>query len=120
MILINPGGPGTSGVNEARDNANTIQSLIGTNWDVVGFDARGMWLSGPSASCQSANTTSSHRHTLRSKFVPRVTGELYNSYIEFGKELGQRCKTSIRGNKDAGPHMTTAVNLLAQEPRYRT
>jgi len=109
MILINPGGPGASGVNEARDNASTIQSLIGTNWDVVGFDARGMWLSEPSASCQLTNTTSGHRLTLRSNSVPKVTDEFYNSYIEFGKELGRRCKTSIGGNKDAGPHMTTAV-----------
>lgn len=110
MILINPGGPAASGVNEARDNASTIQSLIGTNWDVIGFDARGIWLSEPSASCQSTNTTSGHRYTLRSKYpVPRVTDEFYNSYIKFGKELGRRCKTSIGGNKNTSLHMTTAI-----------
>ncbi|KAI1097723.1 TAP-like protein-domain-containing protein [Jackrogersella minutella] len=108
MILVNPGGPGASGVEEARNNATTIQTIIGTNWDVVGFDGRGMWLSEPVANC-STNTTSNMNSVLNSRFVPRVTDEFYSSYIEFGKELGVRCEKDTGGDNDAGPHMTTAV-----------
>ncbi|ORY59959.1 TAP-like protein-domain-containing protein [Pseudomassariella vexata] len=108
MILLNPGGPGVSGVGEALDNASTIQAVVGTNWDIVGFDPRGMWLSEPVADC-SANITSDQVITLRSKTVPRVTDDFYNSFIQFGKDLGGRCEKTTGGEKDAGPHMSTAT-----------
>ncbi|KAI0133947.1 TAP-like protein-domain-containing protein [Xylariales sp. AK1849] len=108
MILLNPGGPGASGVNEALNNATLIQTVVGTNWDVVGFDSRGMWFSQPVATC-STNTTSDQDIILRSRSVPRVTDEFYNNFIQSGKELGEQCEKSIGGDKDAGPHMSTAT-----------
>lgn len=108
MILLNPGGPGASGVSEALGYAAIFQAVVGTNWDVVGFDPRGMWLSEPLANC-SSNTIPLQNITLGSRSVPRVTDGVYNSLIQFGKELGERCEKTTGGEKDAGPHMSTAT-----------
>ena len=101
MILLNPGGPGASGVDEARNNGSFIQAAVGTNWDIVGFDTRGMWLSEPVLNCTASST---HRRS-----VPRVTDDFYEMFIDYGKALGANCEQTGGGGKDAGPHMTTAV-----------
>lgn len=43
-LLINPGGPGASGVDMAIDSADGIDSLLGLDgsFDIVGFDPRGV------------------------------------------------------------------------------
>lgn len=84
------------------------QTVIGTNWDIVGFDPRGMWLSEPLASC-SANLTYDQNMALRSRSVPRVVDSYYDSFIQYGKELGEQCEELIGGETDAGPHMSTAT-----------
>jgi pimeloyl-ACP methyl ester carboxylesterase len=84
------------------------QAVVGTNWDIVGFDPRGMWLSEPVANC-SFNITFDQNATLQSRFVPRVTDEFYNGYIDFGNALGMQCEKLTGALANAGPHMSTAV-----------
>ena len=40
-ILLNPGGPGGSGVDYAQQLGPFIQTLVGAEFDVIGFDPRG-------------------------------------------------------------------------------
>ena len=40
-VLINPGGPGGSGVDLALSLGSLAQSLIGAEYDIIGFDPRG-------------------------------------------------------------------------------
>ncbi len=95
-------------MSEALNNGSTIQAVLGTNWDIVGFDPRGIWLSQPLANC-SANTTPERSFSLSSRSVPRVSDDFYEGFIESGKELGELCEKTIGGDNDAGPHMSTAV-----------
>jgi pimeloyl-ACP methyl ester carboxylesterase len=108
MILLNPGGPGASGVSEALNYATTIQTIIGTNWDIAGFDTRGMWLSEPVANC-STNTIKGQNIPLSSRSVPRLSDEFFSNQIQAGKVLGERCQILTGGERDAGPHMSTAT-----------
>ena len=39
-VLINPGGPGGSGVDVVVSAGSLIQNLIGDEYDVIGFDPR--------------------------------------------------------------------------------
>lgn len=43
-ILINPGGPGGSGVDAALIDGHTISRIVGPQFDIVGFDPRGALL----------------------------------------------------------------------------
>lgn len=46
-LLVNPGGPGASGVNFVRAWANSLSSTIRQQFDIVGFDPRGIGESTP-------------------------------------------------------------------------
>jgi hypothetical protein len=39
--LVNPGGPGGSGVELALKLGSLAQTLIGADFDIIGFDPRG-------------------------------------------------------------------------------
>ncbi|KAJ6503725.1 TAP-like protein-domain-containing protein, partial [Mycena sanguinolenta] len=49
-ILFNPGGPGASGVNFVLGLAEEIRAVVGPQFDLVGFDPRGIGRSVPAAS----------------------------------------------------------------------
>ncbi|KAI1737915.1 TAP-like protein-domain-containing protein [Xylaria scruposa] len=110
MILINPGGPGGSSVDEVQNNGVAYyQSMTGDNWDIVGFEPRGIYRSEPNVNC-SAATGASSNGKLNSRFVPEVADEFFTSFVQAGAELGRRCQEVVGGEKDAGPHMSTATN----------
>ncbi|KAL0934997.1 uncharacterized protein CTRU02_209588 [Colletotrichum truncatum] len=105
MILINPGGPGGSGIELARSSAIQIQPILGSNYDIVGFDPRGIGLSEPRASCSAGNST----RRRKTRNVPRLGDAFYNERIEIYKDIGERCQATIGADTAAGPHMTTAT-----------
>ncbi|KAE9379929.1 hypothetical protein N431DRAFT_497890 [Stipitochalara longipes BDJ] len=107
MILTNPGGPGDSGVDSILIYGDVLQSVIGTNYDIVAFDPRGIGNSIPLANC-SATPSSSRRSLALSG--PDFTPSFYNNTLSSAIETAQACQIDIGGENDAGPHMTTAVN----------
>jgi pimeloyl-ACP methyl ester carboxylesterase len=50
-LLINPGGPGGSGVISALAFGKMIQGVVGPDQDIIGFDPRGIGATTPSADC---------------------------------------------------------------------
>jgi pimeloyl-ACP methyl ester carboxylesterase len=113
MILTNPGGPGASGLNLITASGPLIQSVTGTNYDIVSWDPRGIVEAIPAALC---GPIAAEKSRFRHRSVPGVPeidlpeladsyyGELYAS----AKQVGSQCQTYIGGRDDAGPHMTTA------------
>ncbi|KAF7331053.1 Abhydrolase-4 domain-containing protein [Mycena venus] len=49
-ILINPGGPGGSGVDTVLDRGELLSTIVGPEFDVIGFDPRGIARSVPRVS----------------------------------------------------------------------
>ncbi|KAJ6455028.1 TAP-like protein-domain-containing protein [Mycena sanguinolenta] len=49
-ILFNPGGPGASGVNFVLGLAEEVRAVVGPQFDLIGFDPRGIARSVPTAS----------------------------------------------------------------------
>jgi len=47
-VLINPGGPGGSGVATVLGRGKQIQTIVGDQFDIIGFDPRGVGLTTPS------------------------------------------------------------------------
>lgn len=108
MILTNPGGPGESGVDSVIIYGGLLQSIIGANYDIVAFDPRGVGNSIPLANC-SATPSLSRRSLTPSG--PDFKYSFYNDTFTNATESGQECQTAIGGENDAGPHMTTTVNV---------
>ena len=52
-LVINPGGPGESGINAAASLVGAIPETIRQRFDLVGFDPRGVGLSTPAVWCNS-------------------------------------------------------------------
>jgi pimeloyl-ACP methyl ester carboxylesterase len=50
-LLINPGGPGGSGVQLVLLAGQALQSVVGTDHDIIGFDPRGIGASIPNLDC---------------------------------------------------------------------
>jgi pimeloyl-ACP methyl ester carboxylesterase len=52
IMLVNPGGPGGSGLSLAPDVAQGLSSAVAADYDIVGFDPRGVGSSVPALSCE--------------------------------------------------------------------
>ena len=50
-LLINPGGPGGSGVAFALIGGSSLQKVVGLDQDIIGFDPRGIGETTPVADC---------------------------------------------------------------------
>ncbi|MGH3152382.1 MAG: alpha/beta hydrolase [Streptosporangiaceae bacterium] len=52
IMLVNPGGPGGSGLSLAPELAQGLPSSVASEYDIVGFDTRGVGSSVPALSCE--------------------------------------------------------------------
>ena len=51
VLLVNPGGPGAPGLSLASEVASGISPQVAADYDIVGFDTRGVGASVPALSC---------------------------------------------------------------------
>ena len=51
-MLVNPGGPGGSGLSLAAEVAGGLSPAVARDYDIVGFDPRGVGSSVPRLSCE--------------------------------------------------------------------
>ncbi|MCS3779412.1 alpha/beta hydrolase [Tsukamurella ocularis] len=54
-VLVNPGGPGASGVEFVAEQTEQLAAGVGDRFDIVGFDPRGIGASTPAIECLTAN-----------------------------------------------------------------
>ncbi|TAQ83854.1 hypothetical protein B7494_g7815 [Chlorociboria aeruginascens] len=102
-------GPGDPGVDFLLESGSSVLiPVVGTNFDIVSFDPRGMGRSIPLANCSSSTNTK-----LRSRAFglagPELPDAYWNQTFETAIALGQECNATIGGPDEAGPHMSTAV-----------
>jgi len=108
MILMNPGGPGESAIDFLVDAAKITQNITGGHYDMVAWEPRGLGQSIPSANCSGqAAMPKYHQFTIRGNASSTTQGTFLEGVYANSKEIGEKCKTSIGGPTDAGPHMTT-------------
>ena len=88
------------------------QSVVGSNWDLVAWEPRGIGYSVPLAKCSPSPPTKKPRFRRRGHnklYGPELPEEFFDNEYETAQQLGQECQTVIGGPNDAGPHMNTAV-----------
>src|SRR6202034_3015209 len=54
VLLVNPGGPGGSGLSLAAFVAQGLDPAVASEYDIIGFDTRGVGSSVPSLSCDAS------------------------------------------------------------------
>lgn len=86
-ILVNPGGPGGSGVDFIKDAGTThFTEKLRANYDVVGFDPRGVKDSAP-VKCM----TDAERDAAREKVFRKDTDDGLAAAIAFNKSFAEQC-----------------------------
>ena len=98
VMLVNPGGPGASGLGLAV-LGRFVPNNAGASYDWIGFDPRGVGVSRPSLSCDPNRFSPD-----RPDYIPR-TRELERTWLQRSKDYAEAC-----GDKggDLLDHITTA------------
>ncbi|GAA0335901.1 alpha/beta hydrolase [Actinoallomurus spadix] len=100
-LVLNPGGPGGSGVEFARGSARSFGPDLRRNFDIVGFDPRGVGQSRPSVRCLNGKQLDRFFETDTS---PTNQTEL-NDLVDVSKTWADECKNRI---PTLLPHVGTA------------
>jgi pimeloyl-ACP methyl ester carboxylesterase len=98
ILLVNPGGPGASGLSLAADVAQGLSPAVAARYDIVGFDPRGVGSSVPALSCDPGFFSG-----VRPNYIPASTAAehvLINRAKAYATDCGRRFGWLL-------PHMTT-------------
>ncbi|MFE7773402.1 alpha/beta hydrolase [Streptomyces sp. NPDC057445] len=97
-LLVNPGGPGSSGLKMAGFVAASLPAKVSAQYDVIGFDPRGVGSSRPALDCRPG-----HFAPVRADSVPHTPGgEIANQVRAAAFARGCAAKYA-----DVLPHMST-------------
>jgi pimeloyl-ACP methyl ester carboxylesterase len=86
-LVVNPGGPGESGVEAAASMAPTLPQSVREQFDLVGFDPRGVANSTPAAWCNSDADNDRLRADPTVEYTPEGVAHIENE----NKAFVQRC-----------------------------
>jgi pimeloyl-ACP methyl ester carboxylesterase len=86
-LIVNPGGPGESGVEAAASMAPTLPRSVRQQFDLVGFDPRGVGNSIPAAWCNSDADNDRLRADPTVEYTPQGVAHIEKENQEFA----QRC-----------------------------
>ncbi len=112
-LVINPGGPGASGVDYARAADQVVSEAVRKRYDIVGFDPRGVSRSDP-VHCLTAGETD---RMLASDPTP-TTPEQVATTVALARELAQACaaraepELQFLGTRDAARDMDVLRSAL--------
>ncbi|ESZ90954.1 hypothetical protein SBOR_8672 [Sclerotinia borealis F-4128] len=82
--------------------------VVGTNYDIVSFDPRGMGRSIPLADCSSSLSSKIRRRNFGLS-GPEFDSSYWTEEFQKSFDFGAECNAKIGGSDQAGPHMSMAV-----------
>src|SRR5690606_17353628 len=105
-LLVNPGGPGGSGLTLAGFVAASLPKKVAAQYDVIGFDPRGVGSSEPALNC-----APDHFGPVRPDPVP-TSPEVERAGLERAKSFAEACG---RKYGDLLPHINTNATVRDME-----
>ncbi|KIW36100.1 hypothetical protein, variant [Exophiala oligosperma] len=109
-ILINQGGPGGSGVDFLLSTGSELEAILGSDYNIVGFDPRGVNNSGPVVDCFPRHSDA--REEFSDQFFTVTANSSSNSLEQqfYAADLfGQWCSAAFRKNASGEYVSTPAV-----------
>ncbi|MCC9710411.1 alpha/beta hydrolase [Streptomyces sp. MNU76] len=97
-LLVNPGGPGGSGLTLAGFVASALPKKVAAQYDVIGFDPRGVGASKPALNCKPG-----YFDPVRPDSVPS-TAAIQKANVKRAKDFAKACGTK---HKDVLPYINT-------------
>lgn len=97
-LVLNPGGPGMSGVASAAYHAAEMPAEVRERFDIVGFDPRGVGLSIPKVVCNSGPEKDAQRAVAFADFSPAGVERLESMEREFAARCLQRTGQEFLAN----------------------
>ena len=98
VLLVNPGGPGGSGLSLAAEVAQGLSPSVAAQYDIVGFDPRGVGSSVPALSCDRSFFDGPRPNYIPAS--PAAEQVLINRAKTYAADCGKRFGWLL-------PHMTT-------------
>jgi pimeloyl-ACP methyl ester carboxylesterase len=98
ILLVNPGGPGGSGLSLAAEVAQGLSPSVAAQYDIVGFDPRGVGSSVPALSCDRSFFDGPRPNYIPAN--PAAEQVLINRAKTYAADCGKRFGWLL-------PHMTT-------------
>ncbi|KAL7928424.1 alpha/beta-hydrolase [Trichoderma chlorosporum] len=107
-IIVNPGGPGGSGVDLLLTDLAIARQMLGESYNIVSYDPRGVNNSGPSLDCFLGNTEARldfnqlHRTGVTNVSSTALEHQYYSSSI-----YGDWCNHAVQTESPHGYYVTT-------------
>jgi pimeloyl-ACP methyl ester carboxylesterase len=101
-LLINPGGPGDSGLDQAASMAGVLPKDISTAYDLIGFDPRGVGASRPALVC-----TKNYQAGVRPHYAPTSGHDpVIHTWLKRSAAFARAC---AKAQPALLPHLSTAA-----------
>ena len=97
-LVINPGGPGESGVDAAASILQDIPKEVRRRFDVVGFDPRGVGSSTPAISCNSDADDDAERADPQVDYSPEGVEHIESTEKQFVQRCVDKVGTDLLAN----------------------
>jgi pimeloyl-ACP methyl ester carboxylesterase len=88
-LVVNPGGPGESGVQYAQDARSALAPAVLDRFDVIGFDPRGVGGSQPAVHCMSGTQLDKYFATDDTPDTPAQLARVVSEGRLFARECGK-------------------------------
>ncbi|KAL5355148.1 Alpha/Beta hydrolase protein [Aspergillus floccosus] len=108
-VIFNPGGPGSSGVEEVVQKGPAYRDVFGGHFNVIGFDARGTGKTMPYACDASSSTANSGSLSRRGNATSLPQGDLWETLkSKAWHDGGVLVDACYKSQKDTGRSVNTA------------
>ncbi|GAA92979.1 hypothetical protein RIB2604_00500130 [Aspergillus luchuensis] len=119
-LIINPGGPGMSGIEYLNDHGEQLRSIIGEGFHLLSFDPRGVNKATPLASCYPDAAAREHFSRVRFRNLEIDSPETYAWTQNFAKAcsdtMGEQAK--YINTPQTAADMNTILAAVGQEDMF--
>ncbi|PTB65893.1 alpha/beta-hydrolase [Trichoderma citrinoviride] len=107
-LIINPGGPGGSGIDLLLTNRALASQAFGEQYNIVSYDPRGVNNSGLSLDCFSGNTEARSTFSrLHSTGVTNISSSSFEEQYYSSSIYGEWCNDAVEKESPHGFYVTT-------------